>query len=100
MEEDEQGTLTVIAVIVSGIVLTSYILSNNYPIESSKLPRGSVDYNQSPTDIDFKLPKYIPECYCPYDSWGDNEIFIIFATCGGDFSQYMGNIWHNQVCAR
>ncbi len=82
VKEDEQGTLTVVAVVVSGIVLTSYILSNNYPIES-KLPRRSVDYSPPSTNIDFKLPTYIPVGYCPYDSWGDNEIFnIIFAPSG------------------
>ncbi|MEM2919431.1 MAG: hypothetical protein QXW14_05900 [Candidatus Nitrosocaldus sp.] len=32
--------------------------------------------------IDFRLPSYIPEGYCPYDSWGDNITFgIVYAPC-------------------
>jgi len=55
--------LTVMAVIVSGIMLTSYILLNS--IEPLKLPSRTI--HKSPANID-KLPRYIPTGYCPYDS--------------------------------
>ncbi len=75
--------LTVTAVIASGIMLTSYILLNNHPIEPLKLPSRTIYHGNPPTNIDFKLPRYIPAGYCPYDSWGDNDIFnIVFAPCG------------------
>ncbi|MEM4285566.1 MAG: hypothetical protein QXS98_01950 [Candidatus Nitrosocaldus sp.] len=79
----------VIAVIITAVIVLVYILSIGNITETLELPRNSmvigVDSDNS-TDqlakIDFRLPSYIPEGYCPYDSWGDNITFgIVYAPC-------------------
>lgn len=90
--EDEQSMMPyLIAVIATAafVLVYIYILSTGNITETLELPRKSmfidIDGDNSTslaTKIDFMLPSYIPEGYCPYDSWGDNITFgIVYAPC-------------------